>query len=71
MAFYLTDDGTMDTVVRCENCGQELRYNYASGPFADEDYYTDDETAYDEFIAYALYDAELEHSCSDDDEAEA
>ena len=63
MAFYLTDDGTMDTVVCCENCGQEERYNYDGGAFADEDDDIDDETAYDEFIAYALEDAEDTHEC--------
>lgn len=26
--FDLTDDGTMDTVVACSECGVELRYNY-------------------------------------------
>lgn len=26
--FELTDDGTLDTVVRCSDCGEELRYNY-------------------------------------------
>lgn len=24
----LTDDGTMDTVIRCSDCGAEQRYNY-------------------------------------------
>lgn len=26
---YLTNDGTLDTVIRCE-CGREHRYNYAN-----------------------------------------
>lgn len=28
MAIELTDDGTMDTVLRCSECGEEMRYNY-------------------------------------------
>ncbi len=24
---YLTDDGTMDTVIMCDDCGEEMRYN--------------------------------------------
>lgn len=29
MAIELTDDGTMDTVLRCSDCGAEMRYNYS------------------------------------------
>lgn len=25
--FELVDDGTMDTVLKCRSCGEELRYN--------------------------------------------
>lgn len=28
MAIELTDDGTMDTVLRCSECGEEFRFNY-------------------------------------------
>lgn len=28
MEIELTDDGTMDTVLRCSECGAEMRYNY-------------------------------------------
>ena len=27
MTCYLIDDGTLDTVFRCEDCGQEVRYS--------------------------------------------
>ena len=27
MAIHLTDDGTLDTVLRCSECGEEMRYN--------------------------------------------
>ncbi len=32
MSIELTDDGTMDTVLRCSDCGEEMRYNYDNGP---------------------------------------
>jgi len=70
MAFELTDDGTMDTVVRCTECGQELRYNYdPSGPGA-EDSELSDEDAYDAFIAECIEDAESEHECGEPTEPE-
>jgi len=28
MAIQLTDDGTMDTVLKCSKCGEEMRYNF-------------------------------------------
>lgn len=28
MAIELTDDGTLDTVLRCSDCGEEMRYTY-------------------------------------------
>ena len=28
MAICLTDDGTMDTVIRCDACGKEYRFNF-------------------------------------------
>lgn len=28
MTIQLSDDGTMDTVLRCSDCGEEWRYNY-------------------------------------------
>ena len=30
MQFTLIDDGTLDTVVKCDKCGYEMRYNAAS-----------------------------------------
>lgn len=35
MAFSLTDDGTMDTVVRCDECGEEVRFNRDGADDAD------------------------------------
>lgn len=74
MAIELTDDGTLDTVLRCSECGEEMRYNYADGP--DDDSGTDDGTgsiaAYDAFVQWAIEDAESEHECelADDEPSE-
>lgn len=37
MVAQLGDDGTMDTVIYCSECGQEQRYNYDSSPRDEQD----------------------------------
>jgi len=54
-AIVLDDDGTLDTVVRCDACNEEFRYTYEGGP---------DEQAYDDFVAWALDDAAQEHEAA-------
>jgi len=49
--FAIVDDGTLDTVVRCDHCGGEVRYSW------------DGEGTYDEHVAYALDDAAEQHVC--------
>ena len=62
MPIELTDDGTLDTVLRCSKCGEELRYNFAaSSEFAEDD--QSNETAYGEFVTWAIDDAGNEHEC--------
>jgi len=56
--FYLGDDGTLDTVLVCEDCGAERRYTFM--PDSDEDTYAD-------FVAWAFEDAEEEHICGEDE----
>jgi hypothetical protein len=56
----LTDDGTMDTVLVCSECGQEMRYNFDPCP-EDEN----DPGAYDHFVQWAIEDCESEHDCED------
>lgn len=65
MPFQLTDDGTMDTVIRCDECGAEIRYNYS---FGGPDQAQDDEPqeSYEDFIAWAIEDAESWHDCNSD-----
>lgn len=60
MSFRLGDDGTLDTIVVCEDCGTELRYSYALSEQCD------DNESYDDFIKWAIADAEEEHSCGVD-----
>ena len=56
----LGDDGTLDTVLVCSECGQETRYNY--DPEGADPGLTP-ECAYDSFVAWAIEDAEQEHEC--------
>lgn len=55
----LTDDGTLDTVLRCSDCGEEMRYTYDHG--------LDSEETYDEFIDWAIEDATYDHECEQED----
>lgn len=61
--FILVDDGTMDTVVECMYCGEQLRYNYAA-----EDADPDDDYTYNEFVSDCLLDAREIHECDPQDE---
>lgn len=58
MTFSLTDDGTLDTVLRCADCGQELRYNFDG----------ESGQTYDDFVEWALTDADEDHECEEDDD---
>ena len=61
MSIDLTDDGTLDTVLRCSDCGEEMRYNYQSEGFNELEATTHD--PYEAFVEWAIADAELEHCC--------
>lgn len=61
--FQLSDDGTMDTVVACTECGKELRYSFHAQGGRDDD----TQETYDEFIGWALADAEEDHECERED----
>jgi len=60
MTFTLEDDGTLDTVLTCDECGAELRY--ASGAW-DHDDECDDPDNCDCRIEIAVEDAEATHEC--------
>ncbi len=69
----LSDDGTMDTVIRCTECGQEYRFNYDGGmdngtdenqPQREQDALD----AYDAWVDDCIAGIEAEHVCSSNDE---
>ena len=57
-AMDLVDDGTLDTVIRCSECGADLRYNFTE--YATEDG-TDFEAAYGAFVEWAIQEARSDH----------
>jgi len=60
----LTDDGTLDTVLRCTECGEEFRFMYdGATDTADEDAAV---AAYDAFVDECVADATDEHECGVD-----
>jgi hypothetical protein len=71
MAIELTDDGTMDTVLRCSECGEEFRFNYANSGADEANAETelsdaDHEAHYDEWVQSCIEDAEADHACDDE-----
>ena len=52
--FHIVDDGTLDTVVRCDDCGGEERFNIEG--------FDDDEDRIDA----ALFMADEDHECYED-----
>lgn len=63
--FYLSDDGTMDTVVTCEDCGQDARYNWGGECGHENGEHPNEGDCYDAFVEWALEDAETEHECEE------
>ena len=53
----LRDDGTLDTVIACPECGEEARYIYDPDPNSDE--------TYEKFVAWAIEDFDSEHECDE------
>ena len=60
MAIQLTDDGTLDTVLRCSRCGETMRYNYDGGLDVTS---ADALRGYREFVKWAKSDAADGHEC--------
>ena len=64
MTMQLTDDGTMDTVIRCSDCGEEFRFSYAE---ATETTTLEGEVEptepYDAFVEWAIEEAAEDHEC--------
>ena len=61
MPINLGDDGSLDTVLVCDECGAEMRYNY------DDTDHSGNPDAYEEFVDWAIADASDQHSCQDAD----
>lgn len=73
MAIELSDDGTMDTVLRCSECGEEFRFNY-DGAYEDGNLEPSEartaqeeeaarEEAYDAWVDSCIEEVEAEHEC--------
>lgn len=50
----LTDDGTLDTVISCPECGEEARYTLDGA-----------DGSYDDFVKWAIDDFDSEHECDE------
>lgn len=61
MNFKLIDDGTLDTVLQCDECGHYERYTFAA--WADD---AEDANDYGAFTDWAIDDARTVHICQDD-----
>ena len=59
MGFKLVDDGTLDTVLQCEDCGEELRFNPT------------DDIGEDDRIPFCLDLATSTHECEAEESQEA
>lgn len=53
--FTLVDDGTLDTVIKCDNCSQEIRFTGGE---------VDLNMRHDEWVDYCMAMAKEEHECS-------
>jgi len=69
---YVSDDGTRDTVLCCDLCSKEFRFNYE--PDDDDDDQTEDQACrrYKAWVDECIAEVADEHVCSvsDDDDAE-
>ena len=63
--FNLVDDGTLDTVLRCDGCEQESRYNAAHFDSSECEATKPGDVClcFDRFIAWVKGDAEEQHEC--------
>ena len=78
----LSDDGTLDTVLVCRECGVEARYNYDPPDLADLSVdiarrrtagevfaqTNAEDDAYDAFGDWAIDDFDSDHECSEQDD---
>jgi transcription elongation factor Elf1 len=62
--FTLVDDGSLDTVLVCDECGAALRFTYAA--WDDDDAALDDDAAYESFVDWCFEEAVNEHECHEE-----
>lgn len=71
MTINLTDDGTMDTVLRCSECSEEFRGTYDSSFEQNENpTETQCEAAYVAWVETFREEVEQEHDCADHENEE-
>ena len=64
----LADDGTLDTVIECLECGEQFRFSFASWAESLDDDDEDDQDDYDAFVEWCIEDVEAEHECDESDD---
>lgn len=65
MAGRLTDDGTTDTVIECDKCGAQMRYNFDLTSAEAFDAKSDGQDTYDAFVDECIEDFNDTHDCED------
>ena len=63
MSFVLSDDGTLDTVIKCSGCGREYRFNWDGEHDCESGTEGGDCDCYAQFVAWAIDDANESHDC--------
>ena len=58
--FSVVDDGTMDTVLQCNDCQQSLRYNFQGMDIFDD---MDERDPYEAFVEWCMDEAARTHDC--------
>ena len=61
MAFSLGDDGTMDTVLICDECGKSDRYGFDGCEQQKHEAHPEDCVCYAQFVTWAKHDAQAYH----------
>ena len=61
----LRDDGTMDTVIGCEKCGEEMRFT-----FQDDHDHPGKRRSYNDFVKECIKEFDEEHECPEEDDTE-
>lgn len=59
----LTDDGTLDTVIRCSDCGQEYRFTHDATDSSD----VHPQVAYMSFVSDCIAEIVEEHECEQEE----